>query len=90
MKLYTYLALATIFLASCTSTRMTNTAMDDVYYTPDDDIIVVQKVPQPAPEKYTPQEPVRLSENQEAIPTEDYADVDETDYERRILASCLF
>ena len=86
MKLYTYLALATLFLASCTSNRMTSSSYDDVYYTPEDDIIIVQKAPQPAPEKYTPQEPVRLSNDREAIPTEDYADVDadETDYERRI------
>jgi len=84
MKLYTYLSLALLFLASCSSQRMTTTTNDDVYYTPDDDVVIVQNLPQPTPEKYTPKEPVDIVIDEDAIPTEDYADVDDRDYERRI------
>ena len=90
MKLYTYLALATIFLASCTTARLTTTSTDDVYYTPEDDIVIVQNAPQPAPEKYTPKAPEPQVQEQlapvydeEAMGTEDYAGVDD-DYETRI------
>ncbi len=90
MKLTTYLALATLFLASCTSSRFTTNFADDVYYTPADDMVVVQKMPQSTPQNYTPQTPVPRAQqqvapvyNDEAIPTEDYA-LGDVDYERRI------
>ncbi|MEN8731975.1 MAG: hypothetical protein ABF321_05310, partial [Bacteroidia bacterium] len=90
MKLYTYISLTALLLASCTSNRLTTTYPDDVYYTPEDDVVIVQNTPQPAPQKYTPEQPqentvntLELVYDERVIPTEEYAG-GLTDYERRI------
>ena len=90
MKLYINLALFALFTASCSTSRMTTSTYDDVYYSPSDDIRFVQYEPQPAPENYTPlitKEENYLVEplyNEEAIPTEDYAGIDDDDYETKL------
>ena len=93
MKSYYYITAIGLLLASCTGSRLSSTSYDDLYYTPEDDIVIVQNQAQPAPEKYTPvskpADEVRYSDDQyseEELVSDDYVDENQerVDYESSI------